>query len=335
MTRDPFAADPPTRIRTGLIWGIVLLCVIVLGGGAFILKMGGLGPAREFIERDTAAWPSWFQQRISYEPSKARAAWNGALGEDPVAGELAKLRQLLLGIDQRLTALEKRPAATPTPQAPQTPKPPTPIKRAAAVVISHERTAEVQGDPDDWVVASGRFLPVTLQTTISSEVEGAFTMVTRKPLMDETGRIILIPQGHPVVAIYKSSNLLLGNERIPTFALRVTIHGREVELGEMPILDGTGTQGLTGEVDNHVWRLVWTSIFIEGLYAGQQVLSQSLANSGDGDSVNITGVGQHSSQVARQRLGRAQDTRPTVRIAAGELGNILVTKALRFPRNKP
>src|SRR5262245_58394044 len=94
-------------------------------------------------------------------------------------------------------------------------------------------------------------------------------------------------------------------------------------------MDAAGTNGLTGEVNNHVWRLVWTSIFIEGLRAGQQVLTQELASQGNG--VTVTGIGQYSSNLAQQRLGRAQDTRPTITVAAGEKCNILVPKPFTLP----
>ena len=37
-------------------------------------------------------------------------------------------------------------------------------------------------------------------------------------------------------------------------------------------MDQAGANGLTGNVDNHMWRLVWTSIFIGGLQGGQQTI---------------------------------------------------------------
>src|SRR5262249_18360435 len=241
------------------------------------------------------------------------------------AEAIAALRAELAAQRQLLESLKKAPPP------PDKPKPPPPaVKRAPAVVISHERKTETVEAPDDWVIGAWRWIPAVLESSINAEVEGHFTLKTRKPLWDETGSVILIPQGHPIGAKDLSAHLLFGNERIPTFALSVNLHGRTIDLGEMPIMDATGTNGLTGEVDNHVWHLVWTSIFIEGLRAGQQVVNQEIAS--QGSDITITGVGQRRSNLAEQRLGRAQDTRPTIRVKPGEIVNVLVTKALRFPR---
>jgi len=116
---------------------------------------------------------------------------------------------------------------------------------------------------------------------------------------------------------------------IPTFAVSLSLpDGRSVDLGDAPIMDVTGTNGLTGEVDNHIWRLVWTSIFIGGLRGGQQALQTALSQ--DGTTYIVSGIAQQGSSVAQQRLGRAQDTRPTITVRPGELVNVLITKPFRL-----
>ena len=95
--------------------------------------------------------------------------------------------------------------------------------------------------------------------------------------MGRHGTYPLIPQGQRIGAKDTSSELLFGNERIPTFALSVSMpDGSAVDLGQAPIMDAAGTNGLTGKVHNHIWRLVWTSVFIGGFRAGQQVLQTEL-----------------------------------------------------------
>jgi type IV secretory pathway VirB10-like protein len=169
-----------------------------------------------------------------------------------------------------------------------------------------------------------------LENVLISEIEGMFTVRTTRPVWDATGTVILIPQGQRLGAKARTADLLFGNERIPGFALSLSLpNGRTVEVGDAPIMDASGTNGLTGIVDHHVWRLVWTSVFIGGLQGGQQVLQTELGVSGAGPMA--TGIARQGSSQTQQRLGRAQDTRPTITVSSGTLVNILVPRAVTLP----
>jgi type IV secretory pathway VirB10-like protein len=249
--------------------------------------------------------------------------------------ELLRLQQQMRDRDEQmnktLEEMRKLLAQRQQPAPAAKPMKAPPMKRAPMLAISHERKDEGIPNETDLILTPGTWIPAVLETTLNSEIEGYFTLKTRKPVYDSvTGQQVVIPQGQAIVARDTSSALLFGNERIPTFAVSLSLPGgRSVELGDAPIMDATGTNGLTGEVNNHIWRLVWTSVFIEGLRAGQQVLQQGLANQSDG--ITITGVGQHSTSLAQQRLGRAQDTRPTITVQPGEIVNVLIVKPFRMP----
>jgi type IV secretory pathway VirB10-like protein len=232
--------------------------------------------------------------------------------------------QTTKSLDEIRKLLAQRPP--PTPEKAVT-RPTT--KRPPLGFISHERK-----DPAPDVGASlspGTWIPCTLETTLNSEIEGYFTVKTRRAVADSaTGQIEVIRPGLSIVAKDTTADLLFGNERIPTFALTMSLpNGQSVDLGQAPIMDATGTNGLTGEVNNHIWRLVWTSIFIGGLQGGQQVLQQSIATDGAGPIA--AGIARQGGSVAQQRLGRAQDTRPTITVRPGELCNILVIKPFTLP----
>jgi type IV secretory pathway VirB10-like protein len=205
------------------------------------------------------------------------------------------------------------------------------IKRAPMLAVSHARKAEDITRPDDHLIAPGTFIQGTLQPTLNSEVEGYFTIKTTRPVFDSvTGQTVVIPQGQSIVAKDTSSALLFGNERIPTFAVTLSLPGgQSVDLGEAPVMDATGTNGLTGTVDNHIWRLVWTSLLKGGLQGGQQMLQQAIATENGG--AIASGIVQQGNTVTQQRIGRAQDTRPTIIAAAGQVVNVLVIKPIRVP----
>lgn len=204
-----------------------------------------------------------------------------------------------------------------------------PLKRPPLGFLSRERKAEA-GHEEDLMLAPGTFIQGTLQTTLNSEIEGHFTIKTSRPVMDSvTGQTVVIPQGQSIVAKDTSSALLFGNERIPTFAVTLSLPGgKSVDLGDAPVMDATGTNGLTGIVDNHIWRLVWTSILKGGLQGGQQMLQQVIASENGG--AIAAGIMQQGNAITQQRIGRAQDTRPTIIAEAGQIVNVLVIKPIRI-----
>jgi type IV secretion system protein VirB10 len=75
---------------------------------------------------------------------------------------------------------------------------------------------------------------------------------------------LLIPQNSTILGHDQSSNLLFGNERLPTISLTLVLpDGRSVELGNALITDQQGMAGLTGSVNIHWWRLIG-AVFVSG-----------------------------------------------------------------------
>jgi type IV secretory pathway VirB10-like protein len=332
------AFDPQLRRRprgVGLRLGVIVLVLVVVVGawvGAYwwALSQGHLKTVERAVAPYDSLWP-WWMGKGAKKATYVEPGQNGSplAAVDPRDEQLRKLQREL---DEQRRVLELMRQQKPAPPA-AAPKPTTvkAIKRAPLLAISHERKDEGILNETDLILTPGTWIPAVLETTLNSEIEGYFTLKTRKPVFDSvTGQQVVIPQGHAIVARDTSSALLFGNERIPTFAVSLSLPGgRSVELGDAPIMDATGTNGLTGEVNNHIWRLVWTSIFIGGLRGGQQMLQAELAQ--ESGAMVVTGIAQQGSIVAQQRLGRAQDTRPTITVQPGELVNVLITKPFRMP----
>jgi type IV secretory pathway VirB10-like protein len=248
--------------------------------------------------------------------------------------EAQAMNQRLMARLEALQAAQKdkTPAqATPRPQKPEKPPEPKKISREKAVFLVRDRSKDGLARHATHVLDTWEFIPCQLETLIHSEIPGKFTVKVKRDVFDSaTHQHVLVKAGQRVGAEAKTADLLFGNKRIPTFALSYNLpDGTPVDLGEAPILDATGANGLTGEVDNHVWRLVWTSVFIGGLRGGQQVLQQTVGRDGAGPIIG--GIAREGHQVTQQLLGRAQDTRPTITAQPGEGCNIMVTKPLALP----
>jgi type F conjugative transfer system protein TrbI len=298
-----------TTMRIVRIFGaLVALLGIGAGGSWYVLTQTKAGQQlrQEAYSLVSGDMPGWTLQPIKYTAPK------------PETNQVTP------------AAAPAPPPAPPKPAPVVPPKPaPKPIKRAPLVTLVNDRVDNTPKTAGDYTLAAWTYIGCTLENVLVSEIEGLFTVRTTRPVWDATGSVILIPQGHRIGAKDTTAELLFGNERIPTFALSTTLDGRDLDLGQAPIMDATGTNGLTGVVDNHVWRLVWTSVFIGGLQGGQQVLQQQLG--GDGAGPIAAGIARQGGSVTQQRLGRAQDTRPTITVAAGELCQILIPKALHLP----
>jgi type IV secretory pathway VirB10-like protein len=320
-------------------WALITIATVVIVGALYLFFRGTTPRYLKLSDATPAAHVSpiadgWVQGLPDTPPPHEPPPKPAPPVDEQARRELLRLQQQMRDRDEQmnktLDEMRKLLAQRQAPPAAQPTKVPQ-IKRAPLLAISHERKDEGIPNETDLILTPGTWIPAVLETTLNSEIEGYFTLKTRKPVYDSvTGQQVVIPQGQAIVARDTSSELLFGNERIPTFAVSLSLPGgRSVDLGDAPIMDATGTNGLTGKVNNHIWRLVWTSIFIGGLRGGQQALQAELAQ--DGATYIVNGITQQGSSVAQQRLGRAQDTRPTITVRPGELVNVLITKPFRMP----
>jgi type IV secretion system protein VirB10 len=308
-----------------------MLIVLVGGvvGSYWYLRHGGFQPVKAFLDKDNAPWPSWFKQKVSYEPEPVRLVeTNHAPTRDLNAEEIAKLRAQMIAMQQTLEQLKNRPMPTPAKPVQQAQP-----KRTSMLYLSHELKDQQDKAPNTYSLAPGATkIPCQVETAINSDVEGYLTAKVTSAVYDTaTGKHLLIPQNSTILGHDQSSNLLFGNERLPTVSLTLALpDGRSVELGNAPITDQQGVAGLTGTVNNHWWRLLG-AVFVGGaLRGGQQVIQTEIATQGGATPI-VGGIAGQANTLAQQRVGRAMDTRPTITVEAGQLCTVLLIKPLHLP----
>jgi len=264
----------------------------------------------------------------------------GGATADPNAALLAKLSALeaeMARLRLEQDALKKRPTGTTIIQQgqPQAAKATPPSTTSASMLFVEHQLKEPEAPKAklaEYLLAPGSKLPCIVETAINSDVEGVFTAKVSTNVYDTaTGRHLLTPEGSTIVGHDQSQSLLYGNERLPTISLTLSLpDGRSVDLGQAPITDQHGTIGLTGQVNNHWWRL-FGAVFIGGaLRGGMQAIQTGIAEAGGAGQV-ASGISSLGSQAVTQRAGRALDTRPTIEVDAGQLCHVLLTKPLRLP----
>jgi type IV secretory pathway VirB10-like protein len=327
---DPTPRPGVVRIRLGLLVLMILVMLAVCGGAYYLVTHGGIGQVRRWVEKDTAVWPAWFKpQEIAYQPKSQQLEVNHVQAQrDLNAEEIAKLKGRLTGIEATLEVLKNRKDPTPPPA-----KAPAQPKKRSMLFVSHELKEESTPPPNTYSLAPGATkIPCQVETAINSDVEGYLTAKVTSAVYDTaTGQHLLIPQNSTILGHDKSNNLVFGNERLPMISLTLAFRdGRSVELGEAPITDQQGVAGLTGEVNNHWWRLLG-AVFVGGsLRAGQQVVQTEIASQG-GMAPAAGAFAGTANQAFQPRVTRAMDTRPTITVEAGQLCTVLLTKPLQLP----
>ena len=328
----------PQRASGWPLWSLVLAVLVVVGLSVGLIYVGkSWSPLRWLLGRQDKTEhaqevlpPTTFisdrnglsKVRLPIDEDGARErAWLAKLLEDQ-----QKINAKILA---DLEALRNQKSQASGRDGTKEEKPPKRKRAQAVYVINEAKPPDRPGVPL-YTLAVWDYIPCVLEPVLNSEIPGGFTVKITRPVLDATRTQILIPQGQRAGATADTANLLPGNERIPTWGISVSLpNGQAIELHDAQITDASGTNGLTGEVFNHTWRILWTSLFIRGLESGQQIIQRELGS--DGLAPLARGLSRGTTDTAEQRLGRAQDLRPTIIAAAGDICNIRIPKPMQLP----
>jgi type IV secretory pathway VirB10-like protein len=343
----------PRRPWTGLWRGRILGVVVALAVLAVIvaqLVVRTQSAAPRVTPADVTLDPPWGPKKPQYEPDTPGPAPPLTPPVDTLTPELARLRGELGGLRGELTGLKNELNELKNRKVPTggsgtgsgAQAAPLPTATMAPTLFVSHAPPEEKGTPKptqpEYVLAPGTYLTCGVMPLMNSDVPGMFTLQITQNIYDtKTGGHLLVPQHALVLGHDHGQTLLYGNERLPTVAMTLTISDassvgepRTYDLGQVPVTDQLGTNGLTGEVDNHFWRLVG-AVFIGGaLRGGQQAMQTAIADAGGAGQV-ASGIASVASQVGQHRVGRALDTRPTIRVFAGQGCKVLLTKPLTLP----
>jgi Bacterial conjugation TrbI-like protein len=287
---------------------------------------------------ESATSPSWMKQTVSYPPDKLLPSETMAATPDnsaEILRQLAALQQQLAKQQADIEALKRKPSTVINQQPAQAAKstPVTPPRPPGTMLfISHEiKESPPASTVPTYTIMPGYVIPCQVETAMNSDTgDVTFTAGVTTTVYDTaTGRHPLITQGSKIVGKGEGSVLLYGNELLRTVGLTLSRLGdtEPIDLGEAPLTDQAGINGLASRVDHHYWRLVG-AVFIGGaLKGGMQALQVSIAQAAGAGQV-AAGIGSVGNQAVNRSLGRALDTRPTIEVFSGQQCNIILTKPL-------
>lgn len=117
----------------------------------------------------------------------------------------------------------------------------------------------------EYEVKAGTVIPLTLETSINSDLPGGITAVIKTDIYDsKTGNTLLIPAGSRVIGRY-SSNVSFGQERVQAVFNRITLPNQEsINIGSMNLVDLMGATGVKDKVDTKLDK-VFTSVIMSAI----------------------------------------------------------------------
>jgi type IV secretion system protein VirB10 len=185
----------------------------------------------------------------------------------------------------------------------------------------------------EYELTVGTLIPAALISAVNSDTTGHLVAQVSQHVYDSaTGSAILIPQGTRLYGTY-DSRVAYGQRRLPVTWSRVNFpDGTKLDIGNMASLDVTGMSGLTGEVNNHYWRLFGQSTLLGGISG----LTQAGVSDGDDDSRSTAesvadGVTQQYAETGNLLIRKNMNIQPTIEIDNAEPFYIMVSQDIVLP----
>ncbi|WP_137884891.1 TrbI/VirB10 family protein [Ralstonia sp. 3PA37C10] len=184
------------------------------------------------------------------------------------------------------------------------------LKQTAAT--KYERTG-IAGILPRCTVSQGFVIPATFVGGNNSDKPGEFRAMVSQNVWDTVdGTCLAIPAGSMLVGTY-SSDISIGQERLLVAFTRLQLPNKKwVSLGSMQGADTNGYSGVSGDVNNHFFKIFYGAVVIA-------VLEQRFNNQQTATTVNSGGLttygnaaGQVATQTAQTILNRNQNIRPTI-----------------------
>ncbi|WP_241746912.1 TrbI/VirB10 family protein, partial [Vibrio parahaemolyticus] len=118
----------------------------------------------------------------------------------------------------------------------------------------------------EYELTVGTLIPATLISAMNSDIPGnVIAQVSQNVYDSATGAAILIPQGTQLYGTY-DARVAYGQRRLPVTWSRVNFpDGTKLNIGNMASMDVTGMNGLTGDINNHYWRLFGQATLLGGI----------------------------------------------------------------------
>lgn len=197
---------------------------------------------------------------------------------------------------------------------------------------ANQRSAEtIRAYPtaSPYTLHQGKIIPAVLGRQINSDLPGEITAYVVTNVYDSLGNgALLIPKGSVLAGRY-NSEVKPGQERV-LFAFNRLImpDGQSFDLPGAQGTDLAGASGITGDVNNHFFKMFSASFFTAWLT--DRVTPQTTTNGVSGTTSTVSPAGQVLVDVSKSILDRNRTIPPTITVEQGVRINVEVKKDMEF-----
>lgn len=192
---------------------------------------------------------------------------------------------------------------------------------------AQRETVRAEAPTQGFVLRKGKVIPAVTERQLNSDLPGTITARVRENVYDANGNL-LIPFGSVLVGKY-DADIKIGQERVLfAFSDLILPSGVTFKLPAAGGSDLAGAAGITGDVNNHFFKIFGSALLI-AILADHTAQPATVTSYGAGGPV--TAVGQVLSDTTKTMLQRNQNLAPTITVDQGTRINVEVVADMVFP----
>lgn len=184
-----------------------------------------------------------------------------------------------------------------------------------------------------YLLRQGTRIPVSLDQWLTSDAQGAWTARVTADVYDSiSSRHVLIPAGS---TLFGFSEVESESNQQPVLMLAARTlqlpNGASLDLGRTFAQNGQGIQGLSDEVNRHLWQRYGSAVVLSLVTAGIRMAAYNAGGYSNGFYLSpadaaAQGSGEVLGRAAGEELRRTMSIRPTVTVPLGYNFNVTLTQ---------
>ncbi|MEN5168710.1 TrbI/VirB10 family protein [Brevundimonas pondensis] len=183
---------------------------------------------------------------------------------------------------------------------------------------------------------AGAIVPAALLTGVDTARAGpVVAMVTQNVFDTVSGRHLLVPQGTRLIGRHEGESAYGDRRAFLVWERLILPNGKSLILDGEPGVDAEGAIGVRGQVDRGLFPLLVGTLFAGAVTTLGQMARDDSGGSGGwlgdaGDAAAIEGA-----QVGGRLVDRELEVRPSIRLRAGALVRVMITRDLILEPYQP
>ena len=183
---------------------------------------------------------------------------------------------------------------------------------------------------------AGAIVPAALLTGVDTARAGpVVAMVTQNVFDTVSGRHLLVPQGTRLIGRHEGESAYGDRRAFLVWERLILPNGKSLILDGEPGVDAEGAIGVRGQVDRRLFPLLVGTLFAGAVTTLGQMARDDSGGSGGwlgdaGDAAAIEGA-----QVGGRLVDRELEVRPSIRLRAGALVRVMITRDLILEPYQP